>query len=203
MSFKRFEDILAWQQARTLVTEIYNITSNVEPLRRDLKLTDKMQSASVGIMSHIARGFSTQNPIKFSESLYDSLACATEVQSLLYVCADLEKIDRRVFERISQMNGICIRMLNELINLLNKKIARPAAGARVPVKGRPGPDSDTLKATDPMSLSSADESPTRRTRAYSQPPAKSKGNETGEFERPNLVSIQDYNEILDPRSRNT
>jgi len=60
MAIKRFEDILAWQQARTLVTEIYNITSSVDSIRRDLRLTDRMQNASVGIMTHISRGYATR-----------------------------------------------------------------------------------------------------------------------------------------------
>ena len=51
-----FEDIQAWQKARTLATLIYAMT-NEGLLARDFGLRDQMRRAVVSILSNIAEGF--------------------------------------------------------------------------------------------------------------------------------------------------
>jgi four helix bundle protein len=53
---KRFEDLLAWQKARTLTREIYLLTKQ-SPFAHDFALANQIQRASVSIMSNLAEGF--------------------------------------------------------------------------------------------------------------------------------------------------
>lgn len=53
---KRFEDIIAWQKARKLTSEVYKVTS-VGQFARDFGLKDQIRRAAVSSMSNIAEGF--------------------------------------------------------------------------------------------------------------------------------------------------
>jgi four helix bundle protein len=210
MAFKRFEDILAWQQARTLVSEIYNLTNSVDSLRRDLRLTDRLQDASVGIMSHIARGFSSGKPVQFKDDLKTALACIAEIQSLLYICADLERIDRRRFDRLTQMTRICSQMVNELLTLLTKKVEERNAALNHKLETMSGKQeplsetSDLIEGLEPEHRMNAykplspKETPTRRSRAYPKSKVKASKKETGEYERPDMTDPYDNDDIIDP-----
>ena len=54
-AIKRFEDIQAWQKARALTKEIYEITT-VNGFANDFGLKDQIRRASTSIMLNIAEG---------------------------------------------------------------------------------------------------------------------------------------------------
>ena len=54
-TIKRFEDIQAWQKARALTKEIYEITI-INDFAKDFGLKDQIRRASVSIMLNIAEG---------------------------------------------------------------------------------------------------------------------------------------------------
>ena len=53
MKVDRFEDIIAWQKAKTLTVKIYSLFGK----SRDFGFKDQIQRASVSIMNNIAEGF--------------------------------------------------------------------------------------------------------------------------------------------------
>src|SRR5581483_7130571 len=55
-TFKRFEDIEAWQRAREITRRIYAL-SNDGPFLRDHGLRDQVRRAAVSVMANIAEGF--------------------------------------------------------------------------------------------------------------------------------------------------
>ena len=61
---EKFEDLIAWQKARLLATEIYRITSQ-DRFARDYGLKDQIQRAAVSIMSNLAEGFERGRPSEF------------------------------------------------------------------------------------------------------------------------------------------
>ena len=95
---KRFEDVLAWQEARKLTKNIY-ATTNREPFARDFGLRDQIQRASVSAMSNVAEGFDCESKMEFGRFLGIARRSATEVQSLLYVALDVSYIDVMTFEQ--------------------------------------------------------------------------------------------------------
>ncbi|HEX6269742.1 MAG TPA: four helix bundle protein [Anaerolineales bacterium] len=51
----KFEDLIAWQEARKLVKMIYKLTS-AGTLAKDFGMRDQLQRASVSAMTNIAAG---------------------------------------------------------------------------------------------------------------------------------------------------
>lgn len=95
---KKFEDILAWQEARKLVLEIYQLT-NADPLAKDFGLRSQMQRATVSVMTNIAEGFDCESHVEFARFLGIARRSAIEVQSLLYTSLDLGYINEVVFKQ--------------------------------------------------------------------------------------------------------
>ena len=52
---QHYKDLVAWQKARDLVTEIYRVTDSF-PKRETSSLTDQVRRAAVSIPSNIAEG---------------------------------------------------------------------------------------------------------------------------------------------------
>jgi four helix bundle protein len=88
-TFKRFEEIGAWQKSRELTREIYKITA-AGRFGRDYGLRDQIRRASVSIMSNIAEGFERSGSGEFGQFLSTAKGSAGEVRSQLYVALDQE-----------------------------------------------------------------------------------------------------------------
>lgn len=112
-TFKRFEDIKAWQKARRLTSKIYGITVS-ERFARDFGLRNQIQRASVSIMANIAEGFGRHSDKDFANFLNMAHASVSEVQSHLYVALDLEYIGNGVFEELygllNEIAGMTFRL---------------------------------------------------------------------------------------------
>jgi four helix bundle protein len=88
-TIRSFEDLIAWQKARALTSDIYRSTRD-GPFARDFGLKDQIQRASVSVMSNIAEGYERCSPADFSNFLRVAKASSAEVRSLLYVALDVE-----------------------------------------------------------------------------------------------------------------
>lgn len=95
---KKFEEIVAWQEARKLVKEIYKLTRE-GALSKDFGLRDQIQRAAISVMANIAEGFDCESHIEFGRFLGISRRSAVEVQSLLYAALDCNYIDEEIFKR--------------------------------------------------------------------------------------------------------
>jgi four helix bundle protein len=95
---KRFEDILAWQEARKLVQDIYQITRD-GAFAKDFGLRDQIQRAAVSVMANIAEGFDCESHLEFARFLGIARRSAIEVQSLLYAALDIGYISEEIFSR--------------------------------------------------------------------------------------------------------
>jgi four helix bundle protein len=96
---KRFEDIVAWQEARLLSQQIYRIT-RVEPFARDFGLSGQIQRAAVSTMANIAEGFDCESKMEFARFLSIARRSAVEVQSLLHTALDVGYITQDTFDEI-------------------------------------------------------------------------------------------------------
>ena len=93
---KKFEDIIAWQEARKLVASVYRLTST-GALAKDFGLRDQLQRAAVSAMTNIAEGFDCESKIEFARFLGIARRSAVEVQSLLYAALDVGYINQETF----------------------------------------------------------------------------------------------------------
>ena len=94
---QKFEDIQAWQEARTLVKMVYQLT-NKDKFSKDFGMRDQIRRASVSVMNNIAEGFDCESKIEFSRFLGIARRSAVEVQSMLYAALDVEYIDQNEFD---------------------------------------------------------------------------------------------------------
>ena len=87
-TIKRFEDIEAWQKARILCKEIYQITVSTE-LGKDYRFRDQINASAGSIIDNIAEGFDRGGRNEFINFL--SIAKAT--------CAELKFQPYRIIDR--------------------------------------------------------------------------------------------------------
>jgi four helix bundle protein len=95
----KFEDLIAWQKARELTKEVYQI-SQQSAFAKDFGLSGQIQRASVSIMSNIAEGFERGGRGEFHQFLSVAKASCAEVRSLLYVALDIKYINKAEFRKI-------------------------------------------------------------------------------------------------------
>ena len=99
MKVKRFEDLIAWQKARTLTSDIYGITQSGD-FSRDFGLRDQIRRASVSIMSNIAEGFERNSPADFARFFTMAKASCAEVPSQLYIAQDVGYLSENDFSNL-------------------------------------------------------------------------------------------------------
>ena len=85
---ERFEDIIAWQKARTLTRTIYQLTT-AAPLANDFALRNQMRRAAISVPSNIAEGYERTRPREFHRFLCIAKASCAELRTQLYIAADV------------------------------------------------------------------------------------------------------------------
>lgn len=128
-AFRRFEDILAWQKARTMNQIIYSTTTQGD-FSRDYDLRSQIRRASTSIMANIAEGFGRHSDRDFAHFLNIAYASSCEVQSHLYVALDLNYLtDKARFEEIYSLADEICRML---FSLRQKLMSSHTRDSRLP-----------------------------------------------------------------------
>jgi four helix bundle protein len=108
-SFKRFEDIQAWQKARQVTRRVYEITGEGN-FSKDYGLRDQIRRASVSIMANIAEGLGRRSDKDFANFLNMAHGSAAEVQSHLYIALDLNYIGQASFTELYNLLDEVSRM---------------------------------------------------------------------------------------------
>ena len=85
--FSKFEDIKAWQTARSLSKEIYRFTKQL----KDYRFSSQIQSASVSIMSNIAEGYSRRSSKRFHTTSFNCEIIMAELLTKQYFTLELNK----------------------------------------------------------------------------------------------------------------
>ena len=120
MKIRRFEEIEAWQEARSLTKEIYRLTK-LSDFSKDWGLSQQIQRASVSIMSNIAEGFDSGSKAEFIRFLGYARRSASEIQNHLYIAKDQNYVQRADFdsyyERAEKTRRKIVAFQNYLKNL--------------------------------------------------------------------------------------
>lgn len=118
-TFKKFEDIKAWQKSRLATAEIYKITNN-ENFSKDYGLKDQIRRSAVSVMANIAEGFGRRSNKEFANFLNIAHASAAETQSHFYIALDLDYILPKNFEDLYKLYDENSRMIMSLSQHLRK-----------------------------------------------------------------------------------
>ena len=117
MAITRFEDIEAWQQARTLAGEVYALC-RAGDLARDRGHRDQMQRAAVSVMANIAEGFGRQGRKELIQFLKIARGSCTELQSHFYLAKDAELLTAEQFSALQAQAILTGRKISGFISYL-------------------------------------------------------------------------------------
>ena len=120
---EKFEDIIAWQKARVLTSEIYKCT-RAGQFARDYGLKDQIQRASVSTMANVAEGFERGGDKEFLQFLSTSKGSCGEVKSHLYVALDQEYLTPASFDRLYGQASEVGRLLSGFMAYLRESELR-------------------------------------------------------------------------------
>ncbi len=118
-TFKKFEDIAAWQKSRELTNNVYAATSK-GAFAKDFGLKDQIRRASVSIMSNIAEGFERSGTGEFAHFLATAKGSAGEVRSQLYVALDQGYVSPTLFDMLNATVTDISKMLSGLMTYLKR-----------------------------------------------------------------------------------
>ena len=117
MKVKKFEELIAWQEARKLARMVYEVTSD-GCMSRDYGLKDQIQRAAVSVGSNIAEGFERLGNKEFSRFLWIAKGSAGEAVSQLYTAMDIGYISIEKFKTLSDQARRCSYIIYKLIQSL-------------------------------------------------------------------------------------
>ena len=101
-TFKRFEEIHAWQAARIITKEIYSLSSS-GMFAKDFGFKDQIRRSCVSIMSNIAEGFERSGNKEFIQFLATAKGSAGEVRAQLYVALDQGYVEQSTVRELNQL----------------------------------------------------------------------------------------------------
>jgi len=120
MKIERFEDLIAWQEARKLVNLIYDLTQKNS--FKDFGLANQIQRSSVSVMANISEGFGRYS-FKDSKQFFTmARGSVLETQSHLYIILDRKTISAESFENIYEQSCKVSKLINGLIKNINMQI---------------------------------------------------------------------------------
>ncbi|MBJ6367596.1 four helix bundle protein [Snuella sedimenti] len=117
--FSSFEDIIAWQKARELNKNIYDVTERNKYFNNDFSLRDQIRRSSISISSNIAEGFERETTKEFIRYLYIAKASPGEFRSQLYLAYDLEYLSSKEFKTLNLKVKEISKLTSGLIKYLS------------------------------------------------------------------------------------
>ena len=100
-TIRRFEEIEAWQHARSLVHAVYGVSADGK-FARDFALLNQIRRAAISVMSNIAEGFERGGNKEFLQFLAVAKGSCGELRSQLYVACDQGYIKTADFDRFAE-----------------------------------------------------------------------------------------------------
>jgi len=118
-TFRRFEDIEAWQLARALTNRIYDVTSE-SSFSRDYGLRDQIRRAGISIVSNIAEGYERDGDREFTQFLFVAKGSCGEVRAQLYLAHDRKYLSDDQFQELYTRAVELSRVIAGLIRYLQQ-----------------------------------------------------------------------------------
>ena len=118
-TFRRFEDIEAWQKARVLSNLVFQEVFKSE-YNDDKRLRSQMLGSSGSIMDNIAEGHGRGGGKEFRQFLWIAKGSSAELRSQLYRSLDRNFIQQEIFNDLFGKADEVEKMIKGLINHLDK-----------------------------------------------------------------------------------
>ena len=112
-----YRDLVAWQKAMDLVTEIYRATQTF-PAEERYGLVSQMRRAAVSIPSNIAEGHGRQSPGEFRQFVGHARGSLSELETQIEIAAKLAFLAQPTAEQLLMQASEVGRILNGLLTSL-------------------------------------------------------------------------------------
>ena len=120
-----YRDLIVWQKAMALVTDVYRATDSF-PAREIYGLTNQVRRAAVGVPSDIAEGKGRISKKEYVQMLARARGSIYEVQTQLEISKNLEFLPLESFLDLESKAAEVGRLLNGLIKRLRQDINNTA-----------------------------------------------------------------------------
>jgi four helix bundle protein len=110
---KGHRDLVVWQKAMILVTEIYRATRDF-PREEVYGLTSQLRRAAVSVPSNLAEGHGRNSRKEFHHFIGQARGSLTEVETQLEIVRNLDYLSKNVALELLSKSGEIGRMLNGL-----------------------------------------------------------------------------------------
>ena len=120
-SIKTFRDLLVWQKAMRLVTEIYQQT-NTFPSDERFGLVSQIRRSAVSIPSNIAEGYGRQSTKDYIRFLQLARGSLYELQTQMEISLNLQYYNQQDFDRINDSSKEIERMMSSLIRKVKETL---------------------------------------------------------------------------------
>jgi four helix bundle protein len=126
LQVKSYQDLIAWQKAISLVTEIYGLTAQF-PANELYGLRSQLRRASVSIPSNIAEGHGRATKGEYIQFLGHARGSLCEVQTQIFIAHRLGYVPQEQKGSVIAMTDELGRILNGLIASIQGKKLKPLA----------------------------------------------------------------------------
>ena len=132
---ERFEDFIAWQEARRFVNRVYEITEGSE-FASSPGIRTEIRTAAIATMSHLAAAVESGGDRDFSRGLNQAASFAAMVRSLMYVVIDQKQLpETEAHELIGRAASLKRMIMSQIVRLkradtrdVKRKAGRPGGG---------------------------------------------------------------------------
>jgi four helix bundle protein len=121
---RTFRDLVVWQKAIDLVTEIYRVTQKF-PKEEIFGLVSQLRRAAVSVPSNIAEGQGRLMEKEFRQFLRNARGSLSELETQILIAQNLGYLDEPDFKNLSSMIAEVGRVLNGLLSsVISEKRAK-------------------------------------------------------------------------------
>lgn len=114
---KDFKDLIVWQKAMELVTEVYCLVKKL-PKEELFSLSDQIRRAVISIPSNIAEGHGRNSTKEFIQFLAIAKGSKAELETQLLICVKINYLNNSDIETAINL----IKEVGKMLNALQKSL---------------------------------------------------------------------------------
>ena len=116
-TYKRFEDLPIWQEARTFSKRVFDASKQGE-FAKEYRLCSQIRASSGSIMDNIAEGFERDGNGEFKQYLFIAKGSCGETRSQLYRAFDYGYLDEEIFQQLRIQSEEISKSISSFIEYL-------------------------------------------------------------------------------------
>ncbi|MHB8216431.1 MAG: four helix bundle protein [Candidatus Sulfotelmatobacter sp.] len=116
-----YKDLIVWQKAVSMVTEVYRATRSF-PREETYGLTSQLRRSAVSVASNIAEGQGRISKPEFRQFLGMARGSSVEMETQIVIAGSLGYISHEIADRLAAKSGEVSRLLHGLMQSLQPRV---------------------------------------------------------------------------------